>query len=225
MAEWWGNLEAINKVFYGLAAFFSVLFLWQFLATLIGLAGESDMDAGGDVDVDVDVDVDADVDTTYDQFEHGAEADAGETLIAFKLLSIRSIIAFFTLFSWAGALYLNNGETLSMALLYGIIWGTAAMLVVAAMLMWMRKLTETGNLDLASCIGTVGEVYLDIPEGGVGEVRVTVSGRVSYVKARAVGAAALPSRTMIRVVRRLDQATVEVKPTEEDAQKKGVDHE
>ncbi len=225
MAEWWGNLETINKVFYGLAAFFSVFFVWQFLATLIGLAGEGEADAGGDVDVDADVDMDADIDTTYDQFESGAEADAGETMAAFKLLSIRSIIAFFTLFSWAGALYLNNGETLSTSLIYGIIWGTAGMLVVALMLTWMRKLTETGNLDLNSCVGTVGEVYLDIPEGGLGEVRVSVSGRVSYVKARAAGAAALPSRTPIRVVRRLDQATVEVKSIEEDSQEKGVDHE
>jgi len=221
MAEWWDALTAINKAFYGLAAFFSVFFVWQFLATLIGLAGDSDVDAGGDVDVDVDADVDA----TYDHFEHGAEADAGETMVAFKLLSIRSTIAFFTLFSWAVAMYLNNGKTLTTALIYGLIWGTAAMLIVALMLTWMRKLTETGNVDLATCVGTVGEVYLDIPGNGVGEVRVTVSGRVSYVKARAAGAAALPSRTMIRVVRRLDQATVEVKPIEEDSQEKGADHE
>ena len=214
MGEWWADLTTINQVFYGMAAFFGALFVWQFVATLLGLSGESEADAGGDVDADVDMDADA----TYDQFEDGAEADAAETMAAFRLLSIRSVIAFFTLFSWAGAMYLDTGKSLSTAMIYAIIWGTAGMLIVALMLSWMRKLTETGTVDLNSCVGTMGEVYLDIPEGGVGEVRVTVSGQVSYIKARAAGGAAVASRTPIRVVRKLNQGTIEIKPVEEDSQ-------
>lgn len=216
MGEWWAGLTTINQVFYGLAAFFGTLFVWQFIATLLGLSGESDADAGGDVDADVDMD--ADVDTTYDQFEHSAEADAAETMAAFKMLSIRSVIAFFTLFSWAGALYLDTGESPTTAMIYATIWGTVGMLIVALMLSWMRKLTETGTRNLNTCVGTMGEVYLDIPEGGVGEVRVTVSGQVSYIKARAAGGAAVASRTPIRVVRKLNQGTIEIKPVEEDSQ-------
>lgn len=221
MADWWNNLSDINQIFYGVAVFFSVFFLWQLIAMLLGLGGD-EVDAGADADVDADVGGDADMDgnvdlegdAAADQFEHGAQADAAETMTAFKLLSIRSIITFFTLFTWGTALYLNNGLDLTRALIYGIGWGLAGMFIVALLFYWMRKLTETGNIKLGSCIGTLGTVYLDIPEGGFGEVRVTVSGHVSYVKARAAGAAALKSNTPVRVSRRLGQNTVEVEPVE-----------
>ena len=80
---------------------------------------------------DVDADVELDHDGTYDQFEDGAEADAVESIVSFKLLSIRSVIAFFTLFTWGGALYLNSGLGLTRALVYSLLWGAGAMVLVA----------------------------------------------------------------------------------------------
>jgi len=207
-SSWWNGLTPLNQTFYGAAAFFSVFFLWQLVAALIGLGGD-EVDVGeadvGDVDV-------GDV----DEFEPGAEADAAEAVASFKLLSIRSIISFFTLFTWGGALYLNWGEPPSTAIGYSVLWGLAGMFSVALVFWGMRKLTKAGTSNLRTCIGKPGTVYLDIPEDGMGEVRVTVSGVISYVKARSADGKELEAGTPVRVVRRLGKTTIEVESVEEE---------
>jgi len=205
--NWWNSLTLLNQVFYGAAAFFGVFFLWQLVAALIGMSGE-EVDVGeadvGDVDVgDVDV-------GDADEFE------AAESIASFKLLSIRSIISFFTLFTWGGALYLNWGYPRQTAITYSVLWGLAGMFSVALIFWGLRKLTKAGTSDLRTCVGKPGTVYLDIPEDGMGEVRVTVSGVISYVKARSADGKELRAGTRIRVVRRLGQTTVEVEPIEEE---------
>jgi hypothetical protein len=219
MAEWWGNLTVLNQTFYGIAAFFSVFFIWQLLAALVGLGGgEGEAEFEGAEDAgDID---DIDTDATYEDFEQGAEADAVETIAAFKILSLRSIVAFFTLFSWGMALYLNNELTVVRALSYSIIWGFAGMFCVALVFYLFRKMTASGTMSLNTAIGRPGTVYLDIAEDGTGEVRITVSDRISYVKARGMGGTALKAGTPIRVVRRVDQTTVEVKPIDEKKEEK-----
>ena len=206
MAEWWSNLTVINQVFYCAAAFFGVIFVWQLVMTLIGLGGGEDV--GGDADSDFDADVDAD--TTYDHFEHGAEADAVETMAAFRLLTLRSILAFFTLFTWGGALYLNTGTQLGSSMIYALLWGGAAMVLVALMFHWMRKMTESGNISIRTCVGTEGQVYLDIPSDGIGQIRATVSGVVTYVKARTADGNEIKSGAPVLIRRAVNPTTVEV---------------
>jgi len=212
MGDWWQGLSGLNQAFYAAAAFFSAFFVWQFIAALMGLGGEGDVD----VDADVDVDVDAAGDATYDDFDHGAAADAAESVASFKLVSIRSIIAFFTLFSWAGALYMDRDFGPTASLLYAIVWGVIAMVVVALIFHMMRKLTETGTPRLATCIGKSGTVYLDIPDGGRGEIRIPVSGVMAHVKARTADGKALKMGTPVRARRVLDSATVEIESISSD---------
>jgi membrane protein implicated in regulation of membrane protease activity len=219
MSEWWSGLDAVNQVFYAAAAFFSVLFVWQIIAAFIGLGGEEGGAEGADVEADayVDVDAAADVDAGVEgDFDHPEAHHPGEAGVAFKLLSIRSIIAFFTLFTWGSALYLNIGLSTTLALAYGILWGAAGMLAVALIFYTMRRLTEVGTWRLATCVGTRGMVYLDIPPEGTGEARVTVSGVVAHVKARARGDGPIKAGTPVRVVRKLGSTLVEVEPVEEE---------
>jgi len=223
MWSWWSDLSGLIKGFYVAAFFFSALFLWQLIGALIGIVGGHDVevDGGGadvhvDTDADVDVDVPHDIDVGHDfdidhpEFEHGAALDATETVAAFKLLSIRSILAFLMLFTWAGALYMNQGVPAPRAMLYALLWGTASMVLVALLFYGMRRLTETGSPRIASCLGTRGTVYLDIPRDGMGEVRVTVSGVLTHVKARGLQGAQLRAGTPIRVRRILGPNSVEV---------------
>ena len=204
MGAWWNGLTYLNQIFYGAAAFFSVFFVWQLIAALTGLSGdEGDADAADAVD-----------DATYDDFEGGAEADALETTVSFQILSIRSILTFFTLFCWGCALYLNQKTPIGTALIYSIIWGLAGMFSIAFIFYGLRRLTETGTMDLNTSIGKAGNVYLNIPAGGSGEIRVTVSGVLSHVKARAKGGKELKSGTPIKVIKRLNNTTVEVEPVE-----------
>lgn len=207
MSDWWSSLESANKVFYALACFFSAIFVWQFLSSLIGLAGEADVD----VEVDADIDVDG---IDLDSVESAGIEEAGESVASFKMLSLRAILAFCTLFSWATAMYRNSGVAWTRTLLYATFWGLAGWIMVALLVWLIRKLAETGNPRVATCVGTEGTVYLDIPAEGFGEVRAVVSGVVSRVKARSVGSEAIPSGKRIKIIRALDPTTVEVQPVE-----------
>jgi hypothetical protein len=214
MSDWWLDLTGLNRLFYGGAAFFSVFFVWQMIATIMGLSGETGDDAGGDAgdlhDAGADVGADAHGDVGADVHDHAGVHDDGLSTATFRLLSIRSIITFFTLFFWAGALYLNRGDSVGRAMTYAVMWGCLGMVTTAGIFYFVARLSSSGNRDLRTAIGSVGTVYLDIPKGGRGEVRVVVSGVVSYVKAGSADGRALKSGTPVRVMRRLEPNVIEV---------------
>jgi hypothetical protein len=206
MQEWWAGLAGVTQFFYGMAAFFSVFFLWQIIAAFMGLNGD-DMDVGGDAgdaDVDFDTDFDADVPDDIDM------DDVVESSQAFKILSLRSIITFFTLFSWGSALYTAEGMDATRAMGISSIWGLAGMISIALIFYGMGKLAETGTKDVASCQGKVGTVYLDIPADGFGEIKIVVSGANEHVAAQSLNGEALPAGTQVRVMAVVDQTLVRV---------------
>jgi hypothetical protein len=193
---WWHGLDATNQWFFGAAAFFSVFMAWQFIAALMGLGGHE----GG---------LDSHVDAAS---AHHPATDAHDSVVAFKLLSFRSILAFCTLFCWANALYMSAKVTLGWSLVYSLLWGVAAMVLVSQLLYWLRKLSETGNIQMSTTVGQVGTVYLNIPAGGVGEVRMLCSGVMTHLKARSADGSALAAGKEVRVVKTIGPDTVEVAP-------------
>ena len=202
MQEWWLGLAGVSRFFYGMAAFFSVFFMWQIIAAFIGLGGdEADFDGDTDFDVDVDVDAPDDVDMH----------DIVDSSQAFRMLSLRSIITFFTLFSWGSALYTSEGMSIVMAMGISCIWGLVGMVLIAMIFYGMAKLAETGTKDVRSCKGKVGAVYLDIPVGGVGEIKIMVTGASEHVKAESVEKEVLAAGTQVRVVQVVSQTLVKVK--------------
>ena len=212
MIDWWNGLSTLNQGFYAAAGFFSLLFLWQFIASMIGLAGgDVDIETGAEADVDVDIDV-GDGGLDLDDIEAHSIEDAAESTMAFRILSVRAILAFLTLFSWAGAMYLDGGKSTGEALVLAVAWGIGAWVFVAVLIHWMKRLAETGTQRISTCVGKRGSVYLDIPSDGQGEVRVNVSGVISLVKARASGGDALKAGTPVHVVRALEGNSVEVRP-------------
>ena len=90
------------------------------------------------------------------------------------------------------------------------LWGLGAMAVVALALYGLKRLAESGTPRIATCVGTTGTVYLDIPAAGFGEARVTVSGVATHVKARGVDGVELKAGTPIRVTRVLGPRAIEV---------------
>lgn len=214
MGQWWAGLTTVNQWFYVVSAFFSVFFVWQMIMAIVGLGGGEDVDVDADVDADVDVDVDVDADADAGDGDHDAHAHGDSTVAAFKLLSVRSLLAFCTLFAWAGALYQSQGFTLTKSMGLAVLWGLGAMLIVAKVLHWLLGLTESGTSDLATCVDSRGTVYLNIPANGQGEVRITVSGALSLVKARGAGGQAIQPGTPVRVVQLAGPRLVEVEPVE-----------
>ncbi|MHB0856180.1 MAG: NfeD family protein [Anaerolineae bacterium] len=220
MLAWWGQLSSLNQAFYVSAIFFSVLFLWQLFSSLGALGDGGGADASGHTDAGAGSDHGghfAPVDhTTGDHTafsghdtsdSHQAHSDG---LATFRLLSIRSILAFGTLFSWAGALYLRGTLFPGLALLRAILWGMAGMVTVALFFWILPRLTEEGTANLDTAVGETGQVYMTIPEDGTGQVRVLVSGVTSHIRARSRNGMRLPAGTAVRVTRRLDAGTLEV---------------
>ncbi len=223
METWWQGLGFLNKGFFIAAGFFSLLFLWQLISTLIGL----DHNGGGhDGDISVDHgDFAGDASLDHGDFSGDVSVDHGEIGgdhvahqlggdITFSLVSIRSILAFGMLFSWSGALYLMGGTYVVLALLYSFAWGLVAMLSVSYLIYKLVQLQETGTMSIWTALGEEGTVYINVPPEGEGRVRVMVSGAVSYVKARSTSDKTLEAGARVRVCRIIDDNTVEVEPME-----------
>jgi hypothetical protein len=229
MELWWQGLTVINKAFFLSAVFFSVLYLWQLVSMVHGGAGHGHAIGGGhghslgghvhgmgghghlagghgisghDAHI----------------HHHGAsghDSDSGAR-VAFTFVSLRSLMTFGTLFSWAGTLYLLGGTSTIVAIIYSAIWGLVGMFLISFTMYWLVNLQEIGTMDIHTALGEDGTVYIEIPGGGRGQVRVKVAGIVSHVKARSRTAESLAVGTHIRVVGVIDSNTVEVQSIEKD---------
>lgn len=195
MTNWWNGLTGLNQTLYGIAVCISVPFVWQLAAAMLGLAHDGDMD-GSDADSGAD----------------GGTDDAVATALAFKLLSLRALLTFFTLFFWASALYLERGLMFSRVFGIAVIWGLGGMVSVAVLLHLLPRLAHTGTRNLDSALGTEATVYIDIPAGGTGEVRAVVSGSVGYIKARALHGEAVKAGTPVAIRKRIGQTILVVEP-------------
>jgi len=184
--DWWSGLNGTQQMFWGISIIFSVLFVIQFVLSLIGL----------DFDGDTDFDVSSETDT-----------DGGYSLDpSFTLFSVRSIIAFFTFFGWTGVLALNAGLGTTMAVVCASASGFAAMVLVGYMMYLFSKLGESGNVDLNDALFQTGEVYLTIPAGkrAMGKIHINIQGTMKEMDAITEGKT-LATGSMIRVVEIMDE--------------------
>jgi membrane protein implicated in regulation of membrane protease activity len=196
--EWWQQLTSTQQVFWGIALIFSVLFIIQFVVSLLGL------------DFDHDADLDVHTDLHVDQVEHGYGLDTD-----FTLLSVRSIIAFFTFFGWTGVIALNSGSSTWLALAFASLAGLAAMFVVGYMVYLFAKLGQEGNIDVNHALFNTGEVYLPIPanRNGLGKVTVNIDGSLREIDAITEGIE-IPTGSSVRVIEVLDDNLLLVEPVE-----------
>ena len=97
MEAWWEGLTTLNKAFAISALAFSAAFLVQLVIMLLGIDSDTSTRISGGTGVHDIHDV------------HGPDADHSAAGVAFSFVSIRSLMAFGTLFSWAGTLYLAVG--------------------------------------------------------------------------------------------------------------------
>lgn len=195
-AGWWSELASTAQVFWGISIVFSVLFVIQFVLSLIGLDFDSD--------TDIEIGVDSNTDSGY-----SLDAD-------FTLLSVRSIIAFFTFFGWTGVLVLNAGGGTWAAVGFASLSGFAAMLVVGYMMYLFSKLGESGTFNTKEAIYNTGEVYLSIPaaKNGYGKVHLKIRGALKEMDAITEGNQPLPNGAAVRVIDVLDDNLLLVEPVE-----------
>ncbi len=103
----------------------------------------------------------------------GTDFDAMGADASFKALTFQGIMAFMMFFG-LGGLYVLEGDSdqTSLAIVVGSLTGFASMYGTGKLFQLFVSLQSDGTIDMDDSIGSVGTVYLRIPEGGVGQIQV-----------------------------------------------------
>jgi len=167
----------------------------QTLMALLGLGGDELEIEPGDLDVE------------------GPEAlDPG-----FQVLSLRSVLAFFTFFGLTGWFGTLKGWSTWLTGSLAVADGLAAMLLIAWLLYKLYQQESQGNLDPANAVGCTARVYLRVPgkNSGLGKIQVKVQGRTAEFQAFTQGEE-LPTGSLARVAAMSGPDTFEVVPLKEN---------
>lgn len=151
MSLWWNNLSGFEQFFWILAIPFTSLFVIQMILLIIGIEHDGDI---------ADIHEDASLDVNH-ELDMGNHLDSNVPL---KLITLRNVTIFFTIFSWSGIMGVRNNYSRIMTIILGLALGSCVVLLLSFVFKSILKLTESGNMDLKYAIGEVGEVYLTIPE-------------------------------------------------------------
>lgn len=185
----WSETGIFEQVFWVITIPATVISLILLVLTVLG----------SDADVDVDTDVDAGI----------ADGDS----IPFQFLSLKNIVAFFTVFGWSGIGFINAGLSSGLVIFLATIGGLLMMTAMAALFYFMSKLAESGTLNMKNAIGKLGEVYLVIPakRGGMGKVQLNVQGSIRTLDAITDEPETIPTSSIIQVIDVIDEQILLVK--------------
>lgn len=220
--NWWNSLELVQQILYCIAIPSSLVLIIQTIIMLLGighggegfnpsdtsgLGGDVDFDGGADFDIDIDGDVSGgDIDGTHTDVNNPSD------LADFRLLSVQSVIAFLTIFSWSGITALSNGMVPWGALLLAAALGFGAMFLVAKIIQWSSKLAQNGTFNIKNLLGESGTVYIPIPSKGSGTGKINISCGERFMEFDAVTEEqeTLKTGTAVRVVDIIAGATLVV---------------
>lgn len=147
----------------------------------------------------------------FDDLDGADDAEFGSDIFTF-----RSLTGFFGGFGWTGVLMLENGFSVGVSTLAGIVAGTLLMMSFVYLMRLMYSLRESGTVDLTTAVGRTGTVYVSIPEGGSahGQIQVIVGGRVQVLPATTRSGRRIPSGSQVRILELIDATTLLVEPME-----------
>ena len=187
----WSEIGVFEQVFWVITIPATVIFLILLVLTVVG----------GDADADVDVDTDIDSDI--------ASGDS----IPFQFISLKNIVAFFTVFGWSGIGFIHSGLETWLIILLATICGLLMMVLMATLFYFMSQLAESGTLKMKNAVGKLGEVYLRIPasRGGMGKVQLNVQGSMRTLDAITDDLEEIPTSSIIQVLAVIDDHILLVK--------------
>jgi membrane protein implicated in regulation of membrane protease activity len=191
ISTWWPSLSALEQVYWIIAIPFSLIFVVQTIMTFF--IGDIDhVEAGGDVDMQVD----------------------GDLGIGFQFITLKNLVAFFTIFAWAGIACVDAGLSAGLSIVISTFSGLAMMVIMASIIFFMGKLSDDGTLKLSNAIGKIGSVYLTIPpkRKGFGKVQITVQG-VQTLDAMTDNEEEIPTGAVVEVIGVYNNETIIVKPS------------
>ncbi len=186
MIEAFQNMETLLQVFWVIALVASVVFVIQFILTLVGMDHS-------------DIDVDFDGDGTM---------DLGDGM---NLFTIKNLFGFFVGFGWAGVCLYDSINNDFVRILIALIVGILFVMMFVVIYKQTRKMDRNGAFDINDCIGKTASVYLRIPAGGEGKgkVQISINGSVHEIDAL-TDEDAIPSGQNVKIVEIVDSETLKV---------------
>jgi hypothetical protein len=175
-SDWWLGLNLSLKIYWAIAVPFTFFFVLQLVFSFFG----------GDVPDDS-PDADSEIDS-----------DGG---MPFQFFTLKNLIAFFTLFGWAGIAAVDSGVSQAAALIIAFAAGLLTMFVMAGIAYLLSKATADGTLKFSHAVGRAGEVYLTIPSnrGSTGKIQITVQGALRTLDAVTDDEYDIPTGKIIKV--------------------------
>jgi hypothetical protein len=206
-----GGLE---KMFVGCAIIGGVLFVVRLILQFVG--GESGLhhDFGGGVDIHTDFGAGHDVSgPAHDVSDPGSDPGlhSSESYLSFKVLSFQGLTAFFMMFGLVGLAMMNQTEQGAIrSLAAALAAGLGTVWVIGLIFREAGSLQCCGNINLKNAIGLEGEIYLTIPPGDIGKVRVTIQERMRIYDAVAADKTEIKTGQRIRILDVTPQDTLVV---------------
>lgn len=213
---WWNGLRATEQILYCIAIPASLVLIIQTVMVFIGMGnggeGINPSDTSG---------------LDLPDLPNGADmGSGGETLSQdvsnpvdisdFRLLSVQSVMAFLTVFSWSGISAVGGGMVEWAALLLAAALGFCAMLLVAKVIQFSSKLAQNGTFDVKNLLGECATVYIPIPEKGKGKGKINLTCGERFVEYDAVSESPdiLKTGTSVRIVDVISGNTLVVEKSE-----------
>jgi membrane-bound ClpP family serine protease len=163
----------LEKIYLYIAIAATMIFVIQLILTVFGLTHDADI---------------SHVDASHHDSSHG--------MGNFPLISVRGVVGFFAMFGWIGKAMLNAGCSKPVTLLVSVLIGVATNFIVSTFMFLMARMASQGNMDLNNAIGKTGNVYIEIPKGGIGKVMVIFQGEKQEVKAKTSGEGLMPGSSI-----------------------------
>lgn len=176
--EWFSSLEWFDKIFWIVALIGSVFFLIMLVTTFFG----------GDVDMDSDI--------------GGAEVDFDIDGGGFYFFTIKNLVAFFTIFGWAGIAAIDADLSKGMVVFIAFSSGLVMMLIMAGLFYMISKLNDSGTLITKNAIGAIGDVYLTVgaSRSKIGKVSVRIQGALRELEGLTDEKEDLKQGTVVKVI-------------------------
>lgn len=190
ISSWWQNLADFDKIFWGIALLFSLLFLLQTILSFAGGDGDSSF---GDADASIDGD-------------HG---------IGYGFFTIKNMVAFFTIFGWTGLALIKGNASKGVTIAVALAAGVAIVLMMLFLFRSMSKLKQSGTLLIDNAVGKTAEVYLFIPakREGFGKVHIQLQGSLRELNAITDDEEIIPTGRIIKVTAVVNNNTLIVTST------------
>lgn len=194
MSEWWNGLSMFQQVLFIIAVATTVFMIIQIIMMAVSAGDDPTFDASTDADM------------TEDTIN---ESSGSFTIFGLKVLTVRSIIAFFAIGSWVTFSF-EFIIPWYFSLIIGIVAGAAAAFAIAYFMKAVEKLQTSGNVTNLNAIGKNGEVYLTIPAKRASTGKVNVFFQERFIELEAVTDSVTPILTgaKVKIIDRIDEGTV-----------------